>query len=79
MIGARSVRFDQNAPLPPILHLAQFHPLDDHYGLSSLEAAAVAVELTLFECPAFGVALLHALWAGARSLSLRALPTYLGC
>jgi HK97 family phage portal protein len=43
-IGARSVRFDQNAPLPPILHLTQFHPLDDHYGLSSLEAAAVAVD-----------------------------------
>jgi HK97 family phage portal protein len=43
-IGGRSLRFDQNAPLPPILHLAQFHPLDDHYGLSSLEAAAVAVD-----------------------------------
>ena len=43
-IGARSVRFEQNAALPPILHLTQFHPLDDHYGLSSLEAAAVAVE-----------------------------------
>jgi HK97 family phage portal protein len=44
VIGARSVRFDQSAPLPPILHLTQFHPLDDHYGLSSLEAAAVAVD-----------------------------------
>jgi HK97 family phage portal protein len=44
VIGARSVRFTQNAPLPPILHLTQFHPLDDHYGLSSLEAAAVAVD-----------------------------------
>jgi HK97 family phage portal protein len=44
VVGARSVRFDQSAPLPPILHLAQFHPLDDHYGLSSLEAAAVAVD-----------------------------------
>ena len=32
---------DQNAALPPILHLKLFHPLDDHYGLSSLEAAAV--------------------------------------
>jgi HK97 family phage portal protein len=44
VIGARSVRFTQNASLPPILHLTQFHPLDDHYGLSSLEAAAVAVD-----------------------------------
>jgi hypothetical protein len=39
------VRFEQNAArVPPILHLAAFHPLDDHYGLSALEAAAVAVE-----------------------------------
>jgi len=44
-VGARTVRFAQDATLPPILHLAQFHPLDDHYGLSSLEAAAVAVDV----------------------------------
>jgi HK97 family phage portal protein len=43
-VGARSVRFDQAAPLPPILQLALFHPLDDHYGLPPLEAAAVAVD-----------------------------------
>jgi HK97 family phage portal protein len=43
-VGGRSLRFEQNAPLSPILHLTQFHPLDDHYGLSSLEAAAVAVD-----------------------------------
>ena len=43
--AGRTVRFDQSAPpLPPILHLTCFHPLDDHYGLSSLEAAAVAVD-----------------------------------
>jgi phage portal protein BeeE len=64
VLGVRSVRFAQNAPLPPILHLTQFHPLDDHYGLSSLEAAAVAVELALLECPAFTLTLLHALWIG---------------
>jgi len=44
VIAGRTVRFDQNSSLPPILHLTQFHPLDDHYGLSSLEAAAVAVD-----------------------------------
>jgi HK97 family phage portal protein len=44
VIGGRSLRFEQDAPLPPILHLAQFHPLDDHYGLSSLEAAAIACD-----------------------------------
>jgi HK97 family phage portal protein len=44
VVGGRTLRFEQNAALPPILHLTQFHPLDDHYGLSSLEAAAVAVD-----------------------------------
>jgi HK97 family phage portal protein len=45
-VSGRSVRFDQNAtPVPPILHLTAFHPLDDHYGLSALEAAAVAVDV----------------------------------
>ncbi|ABD08184.1 Phage portal protein, HK97 [Rhodopseudomonas palustris HaA2] len=45
VVGGRSVRFDQHAtPVPPILHLTFFHPLDDHYGLAPLEAAAVAVD-----------------------------------
>src|SRR3954470_21147389 len=44
-VGGRSVRFDQHAsPVPPILHLTFFHPLDDHYGLAPIEAAAVAVD-----------------------------------
>ncbi len=44
-VAGRSVRFDQaGAPLPPILHLSFFNPLDDHYGLAPLEAAAVAVD-----------------------------------
>jgi HK97 family phage portal protein len=44
-VAGRSVRFDQlAAPLPPILHLTFFHPLDDHYGLAPIEAAAVAVD-----------------------------------
>lgn len=44
-VGGRSVRFDQAAaPVPPILHLTFFHPLDDHYGLAPIEAAAVAVD-----------------------------------
>ena len=64
VVAGRTVRYEQSAPLPPILHLTQFHPLDDHYGLSSLEAAAVAVELSLLECPAFALTLLHALWLG---------------
>jgi HK97 family phage portal protein len=43
-VAGRSVRFTQDAALPPILHLTSFHPLDDHYGLSPLEAAAVAID-----------------------------------
>ncbi|WP_022721493.1 phage portal protein [Rhodopseudomonas sp. B29] len=43
-VGGRSVRFDQHGAVPPILHLTFFHPLDDHYGLAPLEAAAVAVD-----------------------------------
>ena len=43
--AGRTVRFDQSSPpIPPILHVTAFHPLDDHYGLGSLEAAAVAVD-----------------------------------
>jgi len=43
-VGGQTVRFDQSAALPPILHLSLFNPLDDYYGLSPLEAAAVAVD-----------------------------------
>jgi HK97 family phage portal protein len=44
-VGGRGVRFDQLGPrVPPILHLTFFHPLDDHYGLAPIEAAAVAVD-----------------------------------
>lgn len=44
-VGGRSVRFDQLASaVPPILHLTFFHPLDDHYGLAPIEAAATAVD-----------------------------------
>jgi HK97 family phage portal protein len=43
-VAGSTVRFDQSAALPPILHLTLFNPLDDHYGLSPLEAAACAVD-----------------------------------
>ncbi|WP_342358540.1 phage portal protein [Terrarubrum flagellatum] len=45
-VGSETVRFRQDrAPLPPILHLNFFHPLDDHYGLAPMEAAAVALDI----------------------------------
>lgn len=47
-VAGRSVRFDQLASaVPPILHLTFFHPLDDHYGLAPVEAAAVAVDAAI--------------------------------
>src|SRR5262249_15770270 len=43
-VAGQTVRFDQGASLPPILHLTLFNPLDDYYGQSPLEAAAIAVD-----------------------------------
>lgn len=44
-VGGRSHRFDMRGPVKPICHLRAFHPMDDHYGLSPLQAAAVAVDV----------------------------------
>jgi len=44
-VNGRSLRFDQAATkVPPILHLTFFHPLDDHYGLAPIDAAATALD-----------------------------------
>ena len=51
-VNGVTVRFDQASgsslgvthDVPPILQLTLFNPLDDYYGLSPLEAAAVAVD-----------------------------------
>ncbi len=44
-VNGRSLRFDQAAStVPPILHLTFFHPLDDHYGLAPIDAAATALD-----------------------------------
>lgn len=44
-VNGRSLRFDQaSARVPPILHLSFFHPLDDHYGLAPIDAAATALD-----------------------------------
>ncbi|MDU8911075.1 phage portal protein [Aestuariicoccus sp. MJ-SS9] len=44
-VGARKHRFDVRGPLPPICHVKNFHPQDDHYGLSPMQAAAQAVDV----------------------------------
>ena len=42
--GAETLRLDA-APVADVLHMALFHPLDDYYGLSPLEAAQQSLDL----------------------------------
>ncbi|MGV1013485.1 MAG: phage portal protein [Methyloceanibacter sp.] len=46
-VGGQTMRFAQDAGegVRPILHLTLFHPLNDHYGMSPLEPAAIGVDL----------------------------------
>lgn len=45
-VGGRTIGFQVEAGgFSPILHLKLFHPTNDHYGFSPLEAAAGAVDL----------------------------------
>jgi len=46
-VGSQTIRFatGQGEAVPPILHLTLFHPADDHYGLSPMEAAATALDI----------------------------------
>lgn len=45
-VGAQTIRFALPAgAVAPILHLTLFHPSDDHYGLSPMEAAATALDI----------------------------------
>ncbi|MFB2532919.1 phage portal protein [Paracoccus sp. p4-l81] len=44
-VGGRKHRFDMTGDADPICHIKAFHPQDDHYGLSPLQAAATAVDV----------------------------------
>lgn len=45
-VDGRAIRLPQDAePLPSVLHLTQFDPLDDHYGFAPLAAAARAIDM----------------------------------
>src|SRR3990170_2881325 len=46
-VGGQTVRFEQDVGggVRPVLHMALFHPLNDHYGLSPLEPAATGIDL----------------------------------
>ncbi len=44
-VGARKHRFDVSQHPSAICHIKSFHPQDDHYGLSPLQAAAQAMDV----------------------------------
>lgn len=46
-VNGASVRFDREVAedIPPILHLRLFHPANDYYGMSPLEAASTAIDI----------------------------------
>lgn len=44
-VGGRTHRFAVAEGQSPICHIKSFHPTDDHYGLSPLQAAAVAIDV----------------------------------
>lgn len=44
--GGRATRISQEPlPVPGVLHLALFHPMDDHYGMAPLEAAQTSLDI----------------------------------
>jgi HK97 family phage portal protein len=44
-VAGKTHRFDATGAVSPICHVRAFHPQDDHYGLSPLQAAAQAVDV----------------------------------
>jgi len=44
-VGAKKHRFDMSSDAKPICHMRAFHPQDDHYGLSPMQAAAAALDV----------------------------------
>ncbi|MFT5613842.1 MAG: HK97 family phage portal protein [Granulosicoccus sp.] len=44
-VGARKHRFSAAGEVSPICHIKTFHPQDDHYGFSPMQAAAMAVDV----------------------------------
>src|SRR5690606_41380303 len=43
--GTRRHLFDMREARAPVLHVKAFHPTDDHYGLSPMQAAASALDV----------------------------------
>jgi len=44
-VGGRKHRFDVSRAEVPVCHIKNFHPQDDHYGFSPMQAAAMAMDV----------------------------------
>jgi len=44
-VGGNKHRFEVSGARPAVCHIKAFHPQDDHYGLSPMQAAATAVDV----------------------------------
>ncbi len=44
-VSGRKHRFDVSGTTPSVCHIKSFHPQDDHYGFSPMQAAAMAVDV----------------------------------
>jgi len=44
-VAGKKHRFDASGDVSPIAHIKSFHPQDDHYGISPMQAAAMAVDV----------------------------------
>ena len=44
-VGGKKHRFTVRDGLSTVCHIKAFHPQDDHYGLSPMQAAAAAVDV----------------------------------
>ncbi|WP_372991004.1 phage portal protein [Sulfitobacter sp.] len=44
-VGGRKHRFDASGQATPVCHIKNFHPQDDHYGFSPMQAAAMAMDV----------------------------------
>ncbi len=44
-VSGRKHRFDMTGEVAPICHIRSFHPQNDHYGFSPLQAAATAIDV----------------------------------
>ncbi|WP_010138007.1 phage portal protein [Oceanicola sp. S124] len=45
VVGGQKHRFDVTGERPAVCHFKSFHPQDDHYGLSPMQAAAQALDV----------------------------------